>query len=163
MRAIAKGHIAAWDPVAQKEVWRVQHDGPWNGGMLSTAGNLLLQGTAKGELVAYRADTGKRLWSAPTQSGIVAPPVSYTVNGEQYIAVMVGWGGALGLAGGVAPMEGDKVGGRLLAFKLGRQRAVAARATPGAVARTARRRPRRRRPSSTAMRSITPIVRSVTA
>ncbi len=119
MRAIAKGHIAAWDPVAQKEVWRVQHDGPWNGGMLSTAGNLLFQGIAKGELVAYRADNGKRLWSAPTQSGIVAPPVSYTVNGEQYVAVMVGWGGALGLAGGVAPMEGDKVGGRLLAFKLG--------------------------------------------
>ena len=118
MRAIAKGHISAWDPVAQKEIWRVQHDGPWNGGMLSTAGNLLLQGTAKGELVAYRADTGKRLWSAPTQSGIIAPPVSYTANGEQYIAVMVGWGGALGLAGGIAPMEGDKVGGRILAFKL---------------------------------------------
>ena len=119
MRAIAKGHIGAWDPVAQKEVWRVQHDGPWNGGMLSTAGNLLFQGNAKGELVAYRADNGQRLWSAPTQSGIVAPPVSYAVDGEQYVAVMVGWGGALGLAGGIAPREGDKVGGRLLAFKLG--------------------------------------------
>jgi glucose dehydrogenase len=118
MRAIAKGHIGAWDPVAQKEVWRVQHDGPWNGGMLSTAGNLLFQGNAKGELVAYRADNGQRLWSAPTQSGIVAPPVSYTVDGEQYVAVMVGWGGALGLAGGIAPREGDQVGGRLLAFKL---------------------------------------------
>lgn len=133
MRAIAKGHIAAWDPVAQKEVWRVQHDGPWNGGMLSTAGNLLLQGTAKGELVAYRADNGKRLWSAPTQSGIVAPPVSYTVNGEQYIAVMVGWGGALGLAGGVAPMEGDKVGGRLLAFKLGGQASLPPAPPPPAL------------------------------
>ena len=119
MKAIAKGHIAAWDPVTQKEVWRVQHDGPWNGGMLSTAGNLLFQGTAKGELVAYRADDGQRLWSAPTQSGIVAPPISYAVDGEQYVAVMVGWGGALGLAGGIAPMQGDKVGGRLLAFKLG--------------------------------------------
>jgi PQQ-dependent dehydrogenase (methanol/ethanol family) len=119
MRAIAKGHIAAWDPVAQKEAWRVQHDGPWNGGMLSTAGNLLFQGNAKGELVAYRADNGQRLWSAGTQSGIVAPPVTYSVDGEQYVAVMVGWGGALGLAGGIAPHEGDKVGGRLLAFKLG--------------------------------------------
>ncbi len=119
LRALAKGHISAWDPATQKEVWRVQHDGPWNGGMLSTAGNLLFQGTAKGELVAYRADTGDRLWSASTQSGIVAPPVSYTVDGEQYVAVMVGWGGALGLAGGIAPREGDVVGGRMLAFKLG--------------------------------------------
>ena len=119
MKAMAKGHISAWDPVTQKEVWRVQHDGPWNGGMLSTAGNLVFQGNATGEIVAYRADTGTRLWSAGTQAGIIAPPVSYAVDGEQYVAVMVGWGGALGLAGGIAPRLADQVGGRILAFKLG--------------------------------------------
>ena len=55
-----KGNLVAWDPVAQKEVWRVQHYGPWNGGVLATAGNLVFQGTADGNFVAYRADTGEQ-------------------------------------------------------------------------------------------------------
>lgn len=119
MKAMAHGHISAWDPVNQREVWRVEHPGPWDGGMLSTAGGLLFQGTAEGKLKAYDAKTGKQLWEDYTQSGIVAAPISYSVGGEQYVAVMVGWGGALGLAGGIAPLLGEKVGGRLLAFKLG--------------------------------------------
>ena len=95
-----RGHLAAWDPVAQKEVWRVQYEEPWYGGVLSTAGNLVFEGTARGEFNAFRADNGQKLWSAPTQAGVLAPPVSYAVNGEQYVALEVGWGGAFGLAAG---------------------------------------------------------------
>lgn len=100
IKAGLKGHLAAWDPVAQREVWRVQYDSPWNGALLSTAGNLVFQGTAMGELVAYQADSGARLWSAPTQAGIVAAPISYEVDGEQHVAIEVGWGGVFGLAPG---------------------------------------------------------------
>ncbi|MDF1818079.1 MAG: PQQ-dependent dehydrogenase, methanol/ethanol family [Immundisolibacteraceae bacterium] len=121
MKAMARGHISAWDPVNQREVWRVKHPGPWDGGMLSTAGNLLFQGTAEGELKAYDVEDGTLLWQHETQSGIVAAPISYAVDGDQYVAILVGWGGALGLAGGIAPNLGEKVGGRLLAFKLGAQ------------------------------------------
>jgi quinohemoprotein ethanol dehydrogenase len=100
MSAGLRGHLAAWDPVEQKEKWRVQYEQPWFGGVLATAGNLVFQGTATGEFVAYRADTGEKLWSSPTQAGVVAPPISYEVDGEQYVAVEVGWGGAFALAGG---------------------------------------------------------------
>lgn len=120
MRALAKGHLSAWDPVRQKEAWRVPHAGPGNGGVLSTAGNLVFQGTADGRLAAYAADTGKRLWEAPTQSGVIAPPVTYMVDGEQYVAVMAGWGGSFAQMGGAAASFA-KYGpeGRLLAYKLG--------------------------------------------
>jgi quinohemoprotein ethanol dehydrogenase len=95
-----KGFILAWDPAKQKEVWRVPHTGPGNGGILSTAGDLIFQGTALGEFVAYRASTGERLWSFPAQSGIVAAPVSYAVKGRQYVSIVVGWGGGYALVGG---------------------------------------------------------------
>ena len=99
-KAGAVGHLSAWDPVAQKEVWRVQYAQPWAGGVLSTAGNLVFQGTPMGELIAYSADKGTKLWSATTQTGIVAAPVTYEVDGEQYVAVEVGYGGALPIASG---------------------------------------------------------------
>jgi len=115
-----RGHLAAWDPVQQKETWRVQHSGSWNGGVLSTAGNLVFQGRADGFLAAYRADTGELLWETPTHTGIIAPPVTYTVDGEQYIVVQTGWGGAFGLASGVPRQKGNFLQeGRLLAYKLG--------------------------------------------
>ena len=65
------GRLLAWDPVAQKEVWRVEHVSPWNGGTLTTAGNLVFQGTADGRFVAYNAKTGKKVWQAPTGTGVV--------------------------------------------------------------------------------------------
>lgn len=116
-----KGHLSAWDPVKQKEVWRVERASPVNGGVLSTAGNLVFEGTAQGNLEAYRADTGERLWSADTQSGVVAAPVSYTVKGEQYVAVVVGWGGVFPLATGEIALKSGRSQniGRVLAFKLG--------------------------------------------
>jgi quinohemoprotein ethanol dehydrogenase len=87
-----KGYLIAWDPVNQKEVWRANYLGPWNGGVLTTAGNLVVQGNAAGDFSAYRADTGAKLWSMFAQSPVMAAPVTYEVNGEQYIAVLAGWG-----------------------------------------------------------------------
>jgi alcohol dehydrogenase (cytochrome c)/quinohemoprotein ethanol dehydrogenase len=116
-----KGHLAAWDPVARKEVWRAELGHPWNGGTLSTAGHLVFQGTGMGEFVAYRADTGERLWNAPTQAGVLAGPISYAVDGEQYVAVEVGWGGAFGLAAGELARDSHIAANlpRVLVYKLG--------------------------------------------
>jgi quinohemoprotein ethanol dehydrogenase len=119
--ASIKGHLTAWDPVKQTEVWRADRLGPWNGGALSTAGNLVFEGTGSGQFEAFRADTGERMWSASTQSGITAGPISYTANGEQYIAVLTGWGGALPLAAGEVGLQSPRLNNvpRMLAFKLG--------------------------------------------
>ena len=113
------GAIIAWDPVAQAPRWRVEHEGPWNGGILSTAGNLVFQGNSAGELVAYRADTGERLWAFDAQTGVVAPPVTFRLDGTQYLAVVAGWGGSLALVGGEALTAGPIPNrSRLLVFKL---------------------------------------------
>src|SRR5271163_2801600 len=116
-----KGHLSAWDPIQQKEIWRVDRTSPVNGGILSTAGNLLFEGTAQGDMEAYRADKGERLWSAEAQSGVVAAPITYTVGKEQYVAVVVGWGGAFPLATGEIALKVSRAQniGRVLAFKLG--------------------------------------------
>jgi alcohol dehydrogenase (cytochrome c)/quinohemoprotein ethanol dehydrogenase len=116
-----KGSLSAWDPVNLREVWRVQYDQPSNGGVLATAGNLVFQGNSMGEFAAFQADDGKRLWSVKTYTGIVAPPVSYEVNGEQYVAVELGWGGAFGLAAGALARDTQVNRGnlpRVIAFKL---------------------------------------------
>jgi len=121
IKAGLKGHLAAWDPVARKELWRAELGHPWNGGVVATAGNLVFQGTGMGELVAYRADNGERLWSAETQAGVLAAPISYSVDGEQYIAVEVGWGGAFGLAAGELARDSHISANlpRVLVYKLG--------------------------------------------
>ncbi len=116
-----QGRLLAWDPVAQKEAWSVHYDTSWNGGVVSTAGNLVFQGTSMGEFAAYRADNGQRLWSTQTHTGILAPPITYEVNGEQYVAVEIGWGGAFGLAAGQLAHDAQADQGnipRVLAFKL---------------------------------------------
>lgn len=121
IRASLKGQLVAWDPVNQKEVWRHQYDGPWNGGALATGGNLVFQGSLKGELLAFDASAGRKLWSFPTQTGVMAAPITYTVGGQQYIAVVVGTGGGYGVA---SPFQDDprsKPNGRILAFRIGGQ------------------------------------------
>jgi len=96
----ARGSLQAWDPVKQEQVWEVLADGIWNAGTLSTASNLLFQGRADGHLIAYNALTGEQLWDYDLGLGISAPPITYTVNGKQYLALLVGWGGALAAMGG---------------------------------------------------------------
>jgi len=114
------GALVAWDPVAQREVWRVEQPTAWNGGTLATAGNLVFQGTATGRFVAYRASDGERLWEAPAGTGVMAGPVSYEVEGVQYVAVAAGWGsGFANSAGPAATAAGVRGAGRVLAYALG--------------------------------------------
>lgn len=110
------GHLLAWDPVAQKERWRVQYPVMWNGGTLSTAGNLVFQGTADGRFVAYSADKGAKLWDVKVGTGIIASPVTYEIDGVQYVSIMAGWGGAFPLTGGSIGLPATP--GRLLTFAL---------------------------------------------
>lgn len=115
------GALIAWDPVAKKERWRVSYKGPWNGGLLATAGDLVFQGAANGEFAAYATDTGAKLWSTPAQTGIVAAPISYEIGGEQYVAVLAGWGGVWSMAPGLLAEKSGPVRNvsRLLVYKLG--------------------------------------------
>ncbi|MDD3446596.1 MAG: c-type cytochrome, partial [Zavarzinia sp.] len=118
--AIVSGALIAWDPVAQKEVWRAKLWGPWNGGVLSTAGGLVFQGTSDGKFNAYDARTGERLWTSPTQTGVQAAPITFEVEGEQYVTVVVGYGGAYALAYGRAAHTMDIPNiGRVLTYRIG--------------------------------------------
>ncbi|MEW6395180.1 MAG: PQQ-dependent dehydrogenase, methanol/ethanol family [Pseudomonadota bacterium] len=89
------GELIAWDPVANKKVWGIQSDLPFNGGTLSTAGNLVFWGDLHGDFKAIDAKTGKVLWNKNLGSGIGAGPVTYSVDGKQYVAVVVGRTAAL--------------------------------------------------------------------
>jgi len=114
------GSLQAWDPVAQREAWKVKLPTFWNGGTLATAGNLVFQGTADGKFTAYDAGNGKRLWQFDAGLGISAAPISYSVGGRQYVAVLAGYGGSPG-AGTKIMRAGWKYGAqprRLLAFAL---------------------------------------------
>ncbi|HWW46637.1 MAG TPA: PQQ-dependent dehydrogenase, methanol/ethanol family [Xanthobacteraceae bacterium] len=91
------GRLLAWDPIQQKEVWRQEYVAPWNGGTLTTAGNLVFQGTADGRFIAYNAKTGEKLWESPTGTGVVAAASTYMVDDVQYVSVAVGWGGVFGI------------------------------------------------------------------
>ena len=110
------GRLIAWDPVAQKEAWRVEHVSPWNGGTVTTAGNLVFEGTADARFVAYNAKTGEKLWEAPTGTGAMAGPIAYEIDGKQYVSVAAGWGGVYGQVF----RHSDRVGpGTVYTFALG--------------------------------------------
>lgn len=116
------GRLIAWDPVAQAARWSVEEQIAVNGGVLSTAGNLVFQGQGTGEFAAYAADSGKKLWSIQTGSAIDSIPVTFTANGEQYVITPVGWGSGSRLfapARTMATPESKRGPSRLLAFKLG--------------------------------------------
>ena len=118
--AAQKGHLVAWDPVAKKEVWRQSYVTLWNGGTLSTAGGLVFQGTADGRFVAYSADKGEKLWETAANTGVMAGPVTYEINGEQYVTVAAGWGGAFPLAlGGLSEPAKVRSEARILTYKIG--------------------------------------------
>ena len=114
----ASGHLLAWDPVNQREAWRVPYGMPWNGGTLTTAGNLVFQGTADGRFVAYDASDGRTLWVSHAGTGIIAAPMTYSIDGTQYVTVLAGWGGAFGLIGGTAAPGARPGPGRILSFSL---------------------------------------------
>jgi alcohol dehydrogenase (cytochrome c)/quinohemoprotein ethanol dehydrogenase len=119
--ASLKGYLLAWNPVTQTEAWRAPHPGPANGGVVVTAGNVVFEGTYAGKFEAYRADNGQKLWSFDAQSPIIAAPSTFTVKGEQYVAVLVGGGGAFSLSPGIVSFKSGKFRNicRLLVFKLG--------------------------------------------
>jgi PQQ-dependent dehydrogenase (methanol/ethanol family) len=127
----ASGHLLAWDPVAQREVWRVSHVTGYNGGVLATAGDLVFQGTADGRFAAYRASDGAKLWESPAGTAVMAGPVSYELGGVQYVAVAAGWGSGFSYSAGPAAVKAQVRGaGRVLAFALDRSEAIPAAPPP---------------------------------
>jgi len=136
--ALTRGNLVAWDPVRQEARWTIEREWPWNGGTLATAGNLVFQGLPDGSFNAYAADTGAALWRFAGQRGIMAGPVSYRVDGEQYVAVMAGYGGSMGMATQTDWMRRPPPNGMLLVFKLGGTGQIAPlpEATPPPYARS---------------------------
>ena len=88
--------LQAWDPIAQRPRWRVPLPGLWSAGTMATAGDLVFQGRLDNRFQAYDARTGRLLWSYDTRAPIAAAPISYSVNGRQYVTVLTGNGGAGG-------------------------------------------------------------------
>ena len=88
----ARAWLIAWDPVGAREVWRSELRGNVASGVLSTAGGLVFQGAQKGELSAFRDSDGQKVWSTDPQTGVVAAPVTYMVDGVQYLAQLAGYG-----------------------------------------------------------------------
>jgi quinohemoprotein ethanol dehydrogenase len=109
--------LLAWDPIAQEPRWLVDHGAVPGGGTLTTAGNLVFQGRGDGRFAAYRADTGDEVWSVDLGNGILAPPITFELDGRQYLSLLVGWGSTSGLFGGY-PSDQYKAEGRLFTFAL---------------------------------------------
>ncbi|MFQ5547441.1 MAG: PQQ-dependent dehydrogenase, methanol/ethanol family [Woeseia sp.] len=118
-RPHSPGKLLAWDPVSQDRRWSVDHGLAVSGGVLATAGNLVFQGNGEGEFNAFDAQTGKPLWSVNTGTAISAAPVSYRLEGDQFILIPAGLGGVMQF---FYPKihAGEDVRGptRLLAFKI---------------------------------------------
>jgi quinohemoprotein ethanol dehydrogenase len=132
----AKGYLKAFDPLTGESKWTIEHPHYWNGGVLSTAGSLVFQGDALGFIVAYDADTGEDLWRFNAHTSILAPPVSYAIDGVQYVSILTGTGGGdLATGEHAAETAAKRFGnfGRLLTFKLDGKETLPA---PTAVDRT---------------------------
>ncbi|MEW6707578.1 MAG: PQQ-dependent methanol/ethanol family dehydrogenase [Pseudomonadota bacterium] len=116
------GALRAVDPASGRIVWEVKNSAPLWGGVLTTGGNLVFWGTPEGYLKAADARTGKVVWQFQTGSGVVAPPVTWEQGGEQYVAVVSGWGGAVPLWGGEVAKKVSflEQGGMVWVFKLAR-------------------------------------------
>jgi mono/diheme cytochrome c family protein len=108
------GYLIAWDPVKQQPRWIAPEDNSWTGGALATAGGLVFAGSDN-TFNAYDAATGAKLWTDRTAAAVMAAPATYALNGEQYIAVAVGYGGADAMIGGRFPRRP----GRIYAYRLG--------------------------------------------
>jgi PQQ-dependent dehydrogenase (methanol/ethanol family) len=114
------GQLIAWDPIKQQRVWAQPMGRPNSGGTLTTAGGLVFNGGQNTHLVASDAVTGKVLWKHDTQTGPWAPPITYALAGEQYIAIAVGFGGGFASEGGAAAHAWRIPNiSRVLVYKLG--------------------------------------------
>jgi quinohemoprotein ethanol dehydrogenase len=113
------GRLVAWDPVRQEARWTVDHPVLMSGGVLATAGGLVFQGRSDGRFLAYRATNGEILSTFDVGTGIMAPPVTYTVGSTQYVTLMAGWGGDMGLINppGLGPVKPGFA--RIVTFGLG--------------------------------------------
>jgi len=111
--------LTAWDPARQEAVWKVPLPRHGNGGVLTTAGNLVIEGTTKQTLSIFRATDGEPLWEMPVQTSPVAGPITYLVGGEQYIAVNAGFGGGAAQVERGTGIARNRAEARLLVFKLG--------------------------------------------
>jgi quinohemoprotein ethanol dehydrogenase len=122
------GFLAAWDPVTQKDRWRVTYSEGFYGGTVSTAGNLVFHGTADGRLIAYSADKGAKLWEMALGVKNMASPITYSLDGKQYVAIMGGRASnpAAGLRGGagVAGQDQSGPGPKLFLFGLDGKKSV---------------------------------------
>ena len=120
--ATTRGVLRAWDPIRGRIVWEHWLDFPWSGGVLSTAGNLVFQGDAGGFMKVYAADSGRPLTTLDLGTSVVAAPMTYSVHGVQYVAVLAGFGGGMGLyfpfAENTAAYKYGNAG-RIIALKLG--------------------------------------------
>ncbi|QIE43620.1 PQQ-dependent methanol/ethanol family dehydrogenase [Meridianimarinicoccus aquatilis] len=114
------GSLKAIDPMTGEWKWEYKNDAPLWGGVMTTAGGLVFFGTPEGEFIALDDETGEKLWSFQTGSGIVGQPVTWEMDGEQYVSVMSGWGGAVPLWGGevAAKVNYLNQGGLLWTFRL---------------------------------------------
>lgn len=114
------GALRAVDPKTGKIAWEAKNKAPLWGGVLTTAGNLVFTGTPEGYLKAFDAKTGNELWKFQTGSGVVGCPITWEQDGEQYVAVPSGWGGAVPLWGGEVAKSVKHLnqGGSLWVFKL---------------------------------------------
>ncbi|MBU0603880.1 MAG: PQQ-dependent methanol/ethanol family dehydrogenase [Gammaproteobacteria bacterium] len=114
------GALRAVDPKTGKIVWEVTNNAPLWGGVMTTKGGLVFWGTPEGYLKAADAKTGKEVWSFQTGTGVVAPPITWEQDGEQFIAVATGWGGAVPLWGGDVAKKVNFLnqGGSMWVFKL---------------------------------------------
>lgn len=114
------GALRAFDPATGKKVWEYKNTAPLWGGVLTTAGNLVFTGTPEGYLKAFDAKTGRELWKFQTGSGVVGSPITWENDGEQFVAVTSGWGGAVPLWGGdvAKKVKFLNQGGSLWVFKL---------------------------------------------
>jgi len=114
-----KAWLAAWDPVKGKTVWKVEHPRDGSGGVLATASGIVFEGTVRKTLAAYDAKTGEKLWETDTQTVPVAAPITYAIDGVQYLAVNAGWGGGLAHVQASSFKDLNVSPARLLVFKLG--------------------------------------------